>query len=306
MTCYYPLNLYKLDNGQVVGYGPKAAGGRPFSAPCGRCFGCDMERTKLWAIRCRHEAQFWDFNSFVTLTYDDAHLPWHGSLDPVHLRNFLKRLRRCKSGEQAAPGSDHRPIRFFGCGEYGTNTQRPHYHVLLFNCRFEDARKYGKDTFTSELLSSLWSYGSHVIGSVEPASIAYTAGYAAKKVHARRDREAYYGVTDLSTGEYVERVPEFSRMSNRPAIGQYWYDRFKSDLQHGYLVVDGGKVPVPRFYADKFKAEFPESADDLEYQRYLVRLASDPNERSEQRLIVKELVARGRKRLLRRSSLLEG
>ena len=96
-----------------------------------------MERSKTWAVRCRHESLFWDHNVFVTLTYDDDHLPWHGSLVPEHLQLFVKRLRKALSGVQVAPGSVHRPIRFFGCGEYGSTSKRAHYHLLLFNCLSE-------------------------------------------------------------------------------------------------------------------------------------------------------------------------
>lgn len=257
----------------------------------------------MWAMRCRHEASFWDHNAFITLTYDDEHLPQFGSLVPKHLQDFLKRVRRAKAGVQAAPGSVHRPIRYFGCGEYGSRTKRAHYHVLLFNVRFEDAVRYGDETSTSPLLSALWPYGSHLIGTVTPASAAYVAGYATKKVYGRYESEAAYEVVDPRTGEVVgRRVPEFPRMSLKPGIGQYWYDRYKRDLRNGYVVVDGAKLPVPRFYEQKYQSDFPEENDDRDWAREQVRRTRDPADRSEDRLVVAELVARARKRLMTRSS----
>ena len=34
------------------------------------------------------------FNSFVTLTYDDDHLPEYNSLNYKHFQDFMKRLRK--------------------------------------------------------------------------------------------------------------------------------------------------------------------------------------------------------------------
>lgn len=256
-----------------------------------------MERSQLWAMRCRHEAQFWDHNAFVTLTYDDEHLPWHGSLNREHLQKFLKRFRKATEGVALAPNSKHRPVRFFGCGEYGSTTKRAHYHLLLFNVSIPDREKYGKDTYTSRMLSDLWPYGSHLVGTVTPASAAYVAGYSMKKVYGRfnSNKEAHYGVVNRETGEYVERLPEFSAMSLKPGIGQYWYDRYKRDLQHGYVVLDGAKAPVPRFYEQKYRNDFPEEIEEREFSRELLRRERDPNELSEPRLLAKEAVARSRK-----------
>lgn len=298
--------LYRLPNGAMVGPGPKAAGGVPVRVPCGSCPGCLMERSQSWSLRCRHEASCWDHNVFLTLTYDDEHLPWHGSLDKTHLSKFLKRLRRAKSGVQSLPGSERAPIRFFACGEYGTRTKRAHYHVLLFNVRFEDAVVHGKGTFTSQLLSRLWPFGTHVLGSLTPASAAYTAGYCQKKISGRLEREVAYEVTNPVTGEVFSRVPEFNEMSRVPGIGHYWYQKYKSDLRNGYVVMDGRKVPVPRFYEDRYKADFPDDVDEREYQRYLLRAGRDPEELSEDRLVVKALVANAKKRFFKRESLLEG
>lgn len=305
MSCYRMHVAYRLDTGRVVGSGPESAGGIPMRLPCGRCSGCLMERRQLWSLRCRHEASCWDHNVFLTLTYSDDALPWHGSLDRDHLTRFFKRLRSRVSGVQAAPGSEARPIRYFACGEYGTRSKRAHYHALLFNVRIDDARVYGKGSYTSELMSSLWPYGSHVIGSVTPASAAYVAGYALKKVKGAVERTLRYEVVDFATGEVVERVPEFSVMSRRPGIGQYWYDRFKRDLSNGYLVDGGSKVAVPRFYEDKYRVDFPEEVEARDYARYLESVAKDPAEMSESRLITRELVANARARFFAKSTVLE-
>lgn len=303
MACYRSFLMYRLENGSLVSAGPQAARGIPVRLPCGRCFGCLMERCQMWSMRCRHEAQSWDHNCFLTLTYDDDHLPAFGSLDRSHVQKFVKRLRRAVVGVQAAPGSDRRPVRFFGCGEYGTRTRRPHYHLLLFNVRFTDRERYGDKTFTSALVSSLWPYGSHLIGDVTPASASYVAGYASKKVFGRVEAERHYEVVDPLTGECFQRVPEFSCMSLKPGIGQYWYDRYKSDLASGFVVLDGAKVPVPRFYEDQYCEDFPGDLERRDWERDRRHLNDDPAEKSQERLFVAEAVARARKVMFDRSKL---
>ena len=72
--------------------------------------GCRLERSRQWAVCCMHEASLYDFNSFVTLTYNDENLPEFNSLDYRHFQLFMKRLRK-----EFAPTN----IRFYMCGEYG-------------------------------------------------------------------------------------------------------------------------------------------------------------------------------------------
>ena len=130
----------------------------PIQVPCGQCIGCRLERSRQWAMRCVHEAQLHDYNSFITLTYDDQHLPQNASLRKEDFQKFMKRLRK---------ELDY-PIRFFHCGEYGENAfkgkfssqpsvkrkqmkhleqyklsalGRPHYHAIIFGHDFPD-REY--------------------------------------------------------------------------------------------------------------------------------------------------------------------
>ena len=88
---------------------------------CGQCMPCRHLRRKVWAHRIMLEAGQWNENCFMTLTYDDKHLPSDGSLDPKHLTDFIKRLRFHYRD---------RSIRYFACGEYGDDSWRPHYHLV--------------------------------------------------------------------------------------------------------------------------------------------------------------------------------
>lgn len=143
--------------------------------PCGKCPGCKLEQSRQWAVRCLHEKRLHTESCFVTLTYDDAHLPPGNTLVKADLQNFLKRLRH-----DTGPG-----LRFFACGEYGSKTLRPHYHLLLLNSDFADKKliKSGSayNLYGSARLSKLWPFGHHALGDVTFESAAYVARYCMKK-----------------------------------------------------------------------------------------------------------------------------
>ena len=43
--------------------------------PCGKCYVCRRMRSKTWSVRLLHESSEHSANVFLTLTYDDEHLP---------------------------------------------------------------------------------------------------------------------------------------------------------------------------------------------------------------------------------------
>lgn len=102
--------------------------------PCGKCAFCIKKSINGWCTRIRHEMEISSSAFFITLTYNEEHIPrGHSHQDCInsHLDNevckrdlmlFLKRLRKRNEG-----------IRYFAIGEYGTEGQRPHYHLVLFN-----------------------------------------------------------------------------------------------------------------------------------------------------------------------------
>jgi len=96
---------------------------------CGQCIHCRANRRREWVLRILLELEKHEFNTFLTLTYDDVHLPGDQSLQPKHLTDFFKRLRK----------KVEYPIRYYAVGEYGEETERPHYHIALFghpNCKY--------------------------------------------------------------------------------------------------------------------------------------------------------------------------
>lgn len=206
----------------------------PLILKCGQCHGCQLENSRTWAVRCIHESSLWPENEFITLTYDDVHLPADGSLHKEHLQKFFKRLR--KSIEPVK-------IRYFACGEYGSQFSRPHYHAIVFNHCFDDAQLFsirGKTRlFVSNKLQRLWPFGYSTIGSVTFESAAYVARYVLKKVNGKLKDFYYDGLQ-----------PEFVVMSRRPGIAYDWIKQFKDDVYPNDFVVirDNIKCKPPKYY----------------------------------------------------------
>lgn len=222
------------------------------SIPCGQCIGCRIKKRQSWTLRCLHEAVLHKDSCFVTLTYDNKHLPADGSLNKKHWQDFAKRVRKHVG-----------PFRYLHCGEYGSRTFRPHYHALMFGCSFMgDALRVetGGSTyplFNSGVLDGLWGHGLTVFGAIERRSAQYVASYTVKKLTGDQAAEQYRRL-DPFTGEETYVAPEYATMSRRPGIGAGWYARWKGDLfPSDECVSDGKRYAVPRYYYDRLKAEDP-------------------------------------------------
>lgn len=256
MTCYGPVIGYyssvRNDNGKrgIVFDKRKSLSGVPLKLPCGKCIGCRHDYARSWAVRCMHEKQMGEVSSFLTLTYDDDHLPECGSLRKRDLQLFMKRLRK----HDGSCG-----IRFYACGEYGSALFRPHYHLLLFNRDFIDKKFVkqsgsGEPLYVSDAVRSLWDFGDNYIGQVTAQSCAYVARYVLKKV----------GKEIIPHG----CEPEFTCMSRRPGIGATWFEKYHKGVYDWDNVVFGNvETRPPRYYDIKFDALQPERFDVLKRRR---------------------------------------
>lgn len=239
MPCWGPLTAYRPAAGapdaRLVFRKDKSLTGIGIKIPCGRCSGCRLEHSRQWAVRCLHEKRLHNASAFLTLTYNNAHLPSGNSLSKNDLKLFMYRLRKVLGTQ----------VRFFACGEYGETTQRPHYHILLLSHDFNDRTYYrmsGKHKlYISKTLGKLWQLGDHYIGDVTFESAAYVARYCMKKITGEKAEKHYNG-----------RTPEFIVMSRRPGIGTGYFDRFSNELlTHDSIIVNGVPAALPRFYDNK-------------------------------------------------------
>ena len=266
MVCYAPLAAYRKPDGGI-GFNPSSAyRDRPITLKCGQCEGCRLAYSREWAIRCFHESQMHENNCFVTLTY--ATVPEGGTLIPDELSNFMRRLRKSQ-------GSN---IRFFGCGEYGDDFGRPHYHAIIFNWKPNDLRRWKQNkhdewVYTSRQLDKIWSLGYTYTGEASYKSAAYTARYILKKINGQMS-ESHYKTIDPKTGEITsEKYPEFTRQSlgnkETGGIGKSWYDKFGDTDAHNHdeIIIAGRKHPVPRYYDKILEERDPDRYDTIKRAR---------------------------------------
>lgn len=281
MSCYRPIQAYQHVETRAVIFANRGDV-RPITLPCRRCVGCCLDYSRTWAIRCVHESKLHRDNSFITLTYSDEYVRY--SLNYVDFQLFCKRMRK-RLG----------PFRFYMCGEYGEKFLRPHFHACIFGIDFDDKvvfTKSGDSTlYTSKILSELWPYGFCSIGEMNDRTAAYVAGYVMKKATRIRKPSDNERVI-AETGEIVEVTPEFTRMSLKPGIGYGFYEKFKSDIfPRDYIVIDGRKMGVPRYYRNKLKFDDVQMASDLEYDRFVAITDDMVYNNGAERLEVREKVA---------------
>jgi len=305
MACYHPLTAY-LSGHQTnnatgkafrrVSFKETDEHDRQISLPCGQCVGCRLERSRQWAMRCIHEAQLHQNNCFITLTYDDEHLPKDLSLDHRDFQLFFKRLRKA---------NPHIKIRYYMAGEYGTNFGRPHFHACIFGYDFHDKKLFKRTSsdsllYRSEELEKLWPYGYSTIGDVTFESAAYVARYIMQKQTGKDVNKDHYTYCDLQTGELIKIQPEYNKMSLKPGIGADWYKKYKSDVYpHDYVEVRGKKLKPPKYYDRLFSKENPYEYDQILYTREK-QAKLRPEEHSYERLLVKETVTKAKLQKLKR------
>lgn len=261
MACFHPITGYRTPEGKVtfdrqIGYVD-----RPVTVACGRCRGCRLEKSRQWAVRCWHEAATHERNTFVTLTYDNAHLPENQSIDVAHWQKFARRIRKKKG-----------PFRFFHCGEYGDLWGRPHYHAIMFGMDFQGDRvpwkmKNDQQLWVSQELEELWGLGRTVIGEVTFKSAAYVARYIMKKITGEV-AEAHYTWVDEQTGEEHTRKPEYTTMSRRPGIAKEWIDKYGKEVYNAdSVIVNGREARPPKYYDGQYELIDKDQMDSVKLKR---------------------------------------
>lgn len=296
MACFSPLAAFQTADGSVVfselrRYDIVAS----ITLPCGQCRGCRLERSRQWATRCLHEASLHRDNAFITLTFDDAHLPAGASLDYRPYQLFVKRLR-----QHFAP----RPVRFYMCGEYGSDFNRPHYHACLFGVDFQDKTFWKKTEpgailYRSATLEKLWPFGFSSVGEVTFESAAYVARYILKKINGDLADE-HYKFIDPETGEITHRRPEFTKMSLKPGIGAGWFEKWHGDVYpHDYVITRGAKSRPPKYYDSLLKKSSPETLEAVKFERVLEGRAH-LEDNTPERLAVREKVLAAKQNLFPR------
>lgn len=239
---------------------------------CGRCYSCLSNKRNEWTLRMLQETKHSESSLFLTLTYDEQNLKWideNGRIGTIwenngwnpkelnrtlfkpDLQRFNKRLRsrimddkrlddvwfkKNPKGDKWSP-----KYRYMACGEYGSDSNRPHYHLIAWNIpdtwfEFNDINQQ----YYSNELEDLWDMGFIHIGTATQQSIHYVAKYTLKDLF-----------NDPSQINNV--IQPFAIMSRNPGIGQNYVTRdiknYYSNTLNPYATIEGNyKFPLPRFY----------------------------------------------------------
>lgn len=214
--------------------------------PCGKCVECRRTYSRDWSVRCYHESLCHTANCFITLTLDNlANKRFEEEIERSCKNGTNKYCKNCVNGSRYYKYSiDYSlakgfilgwikkfrdylyrnykiSIRYFGCGEYGSLNERPHYHILIFGYNFPTITKNNRikyrtfdDIFSkkgvrmkiSEELQHLWPYGMSYVEDLNMYACSYVAQYVMKKQKSFDDTDEYFDF-------YYGRVPEFLFMS---------------------------------------------------------------------------------------------
>lgn len=286
MACYHPITAWRCTDGGVtfVENLKRYDIEKEIQIPCGQCIGCRLQRSTQWAMRCVHEATLYEENAFVTLTYDENNMPSGGQLQYEDFQKFMKRLRK----------QFPQKIRFYMCGEYGDQLQRPHFHACLFNVDFHDKQLWargegGENLYRSATLERLWPHGYSTTGDLNYKTAAYTARYCMKKITGKNAK--YY---------YNELTPEFNHMSLKPGIGAAFLKKWESDIYpNDYVILSGKKLKPPKYYDKQYEKKDKDKYEELKWKREKL-MRDNYKDNTDERLKTKEIVTEARIRTLKR------
>lgn len=248
--CLSPFTLtqdYKDINGK----------NRSINVPCGKCVSCLKRRSGHWSFRLAQEAQVSSSASFLTLTYANAPISENGfpTLVKRDVQLFMKKLRKkCPLYK----------LKYYFCGEYGTKTNRPHYHAIIFNLPQRIIHK-------PQLITDTWEHGHTMITHSNDLTINYVSGYIMKD-----------NIKPIN--KHDDRLREFSLMSKgmglsylTPQMKNYYRQRELTAIRHE----NGHFISMPRYYKQKIfdKHELKKIYTDLlNHMEYVEKSTYEKNQ----------------------------
>lgn len=178
--------------------------------------------------------------------------------------------------------------------------------MILYGRDFPDRKVVNRrekgDLFESDELTKIWGLGHVWIGNVTTQSCAYTARYIMKKVTGEKAKEHYLTIV-TATGEMIDRVPEFIRMSRRPGIAKDWIDAFQTDVFPSDTVVVAGKESQPPKYYDRQLEKISPAKLEKIKRRRTRRAAKRKADNTPERLATRETVKKAAISILKRDQI---
>lgn len=216
---------------------PKIIGRR--LVPCGKCLSCRKRYINDWSVRMELERRKNNMSSlFITLTYDDNHLPEGGLLKKRDLQLFFKRLRRHIQYHNL-----NYKLKYFASGEYGkTGTIRPHYHVCLFGLPLGKGVK--------DFIANSWKNGFVDVKVMTYNNCRYVAKYCIKNMQNEK--------VNLSNGEVSKEFVTMSRRGGGIGFGFFRDCDVERLFKERTIKINGYSFSIPKALKDNLKKNYGE------------------------------------------------
>lgn len=217
--------------------------------PCGVCYHCRKKYKSQWNIRLQHHYRYLSkeqqTNSyFVTLTFDDDHLPnprpTKAEVSPL-VRKFLERVRKRYK----------RSFTHWIVSELGSTTKRYHLHGIFFDIPFPIWQ-----------LTDLWKYGFTSYRQLNPRRISYCTSYANKQIK---------GLLELpSERQHVFCSPGIGKAFTDDSVNILFSHKDSTIVPFTYF--NNRPVALPRYYRTKMFT--PDELEDVK-ESYFHFLSED-------------------------------
>lgn len=245
MKCISPVGIKNPLNGK------RPEEPKTLNVPCGKCPFCLSNQRQDWTFRLTEELRYAESAHFITLTYDEEHVPINHEVleipttEPIgttllksDTQAFLKRLRHhnmvtyqklSKDSKMTRKRAmkEHTKIKYYLVGEYGENHDRPHYHAIMFNLQPN----------TEELIYKSWNKGFTHLGKVTPASIGYVTKYVINK-NEQKSTNRIHPFASISNGigiKYLEKNEQYHQENEEYSVRN----------------TNGRRQRLPKYYKDK-------------------------------------------------------
>lgn len=295
-----------------------------YKVPCHSCDECLLERAKSKAQQLiieNYDRKDPSGSWFLTLTYDDAHMPYNEvydkkgnlisveeSLPPKNPKLYEHKADRQKCiktfidnlAYHAKTKYADEKIMWFYCGEYGGTTKRPHFHMIelglhipITELKFYQQRD-GYILYEWIEGEKIWKNGYVIVGQFTAETAAYVAGYVLKKQSKKKQNWIY---------EQQGKIPEYTGQSRYPAIGSHYYEKHKDEIYKTdeiYIPGPNGvlKLRPTKYYDNKFSIENPEEFEKIKAKREEIAIQSEKHKMQRTSLNSeeqREVIARAKK-----------
>lgn len=232
MACVNPLELQTKVKGRL----------KNIKVSCGHCLNCMIKKQSQLTFLANKELltryKKGQSASFVTLTYDDNHIPYNENgfvtLRKSDVQKFLKNVRR-----QIDYHNLKKDFKVIYCGEYGdgshsnfktgVSTFRPHYHIAFLGLSDTEAKMFTR---------KLWKFGLCDVGPLSSGGLRYICKY----------------MTKATPGKIVKEIREVAKVENpfichSIGLGKEWINKnlYKIVENEFHFNINGKKTLFPKY-----------------------------------------------------------